>query len=252
MQSDFFKSWQKKAALGKVGKKRPEHSILMSKYAKEGRLKTLIEMTDERREFLSKRAIDWHKTHEHPMGFKGKKHNEESKIKISMASKKAWADPNSKVNSESNRQKRSDNAMKNTKLLHGDNMYSRAKKGKAEIGGKTYFYRSSWEVNIAAYFELLKSKGEIKDWEYEVDTYWFLKIMRGVRSYKPDFKIFRNDGTFYYEEVKGWLDNKSKTKLNRMRIYYPKIEVRLLGKDRYNAILKMKSMIPNWGLFDNI
>ena len=34
--SDFFKEWQRKAATGKVGKKRPEHSALMKEYYKNG------------------------------------------------------------------------------------------------------------------------------------------------------------------------------------------------------------------------
>lgn len=126
-------------------------------------------------------------------------------------------------------------------------MYNKTKKGVAIIGGKSYFYRSSWEANIACYFEFLKNAGEIKDWFYEVDTFWFEKIRRGVRSYKPDFKIINNDDTFYYEEVKGWLDSKSKTKLNRMRIYYPNIDIRLLDTKRYKTIMRNRALIKGWG-----
>lgn len=122
------------------------------------------------------------------------------------------------------------------------------KSGTITIGGKTCFFRSGWEANIAAYLEFLKSKGEIYDWEFEVDTFWFDKIKRGVRSYKPDFKVWTSKTGFYYEEVKGYLDAKSKTKLNRMRIYHPKIEIRLLDKSRYDAIKRMSGIIPDWGM----
>ena len=169
---------------------------------------------------------------------------------IGVRTREMWENPESKVNTVEHRQMLSDRASKQMNQLTGENMYSRSKKGRVEIGGKTYFYRSSWEANIASYLEFLKSKNEIKDWEYEVDTFWFLKIKRGVRSYKPDFKIFNFDDTFYYEEVKGWMDSKSKTKLNRMRIYYPKIDIRVLAKDRYKEICKLKSLIHGWGALD--
>jgi len=97
-----------------------------------------------------------------------------------------------------------------------------------------------------------ESKKEIKEWEHEPNTFWFLEIKRGVRSYLPDFLITRNDGTQYYEEVKGWMDNKSKTKLNRMRIYYPEVQIFVLDQKRYNEISKNKSIIPNWGLLDSV
>lgn len=129
-------------------------------------------------------------------------------------------------------------------------IYSRTKRGEVTIGGKTIFARSSWEANIAAYFEFLKQKKEILDWEHEPNTFWFLKIKRGVRSYKPDFLITNNDGSQYYEEVKGWMDAKSKTKLKRMALYYPEVKISVLDKDRYKAISANKSIIPNWGLLD--
>lgn len=42
--SDFFKEWQSKAARGKLGKKRPEHSKLMKKYYEQGVI-SLIDTT---------------------------------------------------------------------------------------------------------------------------------------------------------------------------------------------------------------
>jgi hypothetical protein len=122
--------------------------------------------------------------------------------------------------------------------------YTKIKGGKATIGGTEIHFRSSWEITVAYYLEFCRLKGEILKWEYEPDTFWFLKILRGVRSYKPDFKITKNDGSIYYEEVKGYMDSKSKTKLNRMRIYHPNIEVRVLDKDRYKSIERhLKSYI---------
>jgi hypothetical protein len=68
----------------------------------------------------------------------------------------------------------------------------------------------------------MKEHGIIKDWEYEPQTFWFYKIKRGVRSYKPDFKVIENNGFQYWAEVKGYMDSKSITKIKRFRKYYPK------------------------------
>lgn len=130
------------------------------------------------------------------------------------------------------------------------NIRTKGKKGKVAIGGKTFFARSSWEANIGAYFEFLKNKGEIKDWEHEPKEFWFEAIKRGTRSYLPDFRITRNNDTVYYIEVKGYMDAKSKTKLKRMKKYHPSVELEVLGKTRYNDIKRFSRSIPNWGLLD--
>ncbi len=107
------------------------------------------------------------------------------------------------------------------------------KQGWYEIAGERKYFRSSWEYKYACYLQMLKNQGEIKHYEFEPHTFWFLKIMRGVRSYKPDFKVTYRDKEFdvmgkatefdrvEWHEVKGWLDPKSKTKLKRMAKYYP-------------------------------
>jgi hypothetical protein len=251
--SDFFKDFQKKAKESKIGKKRPIHSEIMKKKATEGLLNNFIVSTDEKKKKHSKYQKEWIKKNGHPKGMLGKKHSEENKAKTSEKSKEMWSNPKSVVNTNQHRQILSDRASKQSNLRlekNSSSIYSRSKKGTITIGGKTIFARSSWEANVAAYLQFLKDNNEIKDWEHEPKTFWFLKIKRGVRSYKPDFLITNKDGSQYYEEVKGWMDDKSKTKLNRMRIYYPEIEIRVLGKDRYSSISKNKSFIPNWGLLD--
>jgi len=223
--SDFFIEFQKRAAQSKVGKKRPEHSILMREYELQGRLNSMRNKTKEEREKYRLLTVDWHKKNEHPRGMLGKTHSEENKKKQSEYFKKMWANPKSIVNSKKHRQNISDRMSLIQSSGVMSNRYSRCKKGTIEIGGKSFFARSSWEANIGAYFQLLKDKKEILDWVHEPQTFWFLKIQRGVRSYKPDFLITRNDGTTYFEEVKGYMDPKSITKLRRMKKYYPEITV---------------------------
>ncbi len=104
------------------------------------------------------------------------------------------------------------------------------KKGWYTSGDRKYFLKSSWELSYAQFLDKELADGTIKWWEYEPDTFWFEKIKRGVRSYTPDFKVEYLDGKVEYHEVKGYLDSKSKTKLNRMRIYHPEITMKLIDR----------------------
>lgn len=80
------------------------------------------------------------------------------------------------------------------------------------------------------YLEWQRTMKVIKSWRHEPKTFWFLKIKRGVRSYKPDFGVKDATGKSYWVEVKGWMDSRSATKLKRMKKYYPKEDVRLVDK----------------------
>ena len=121
-------------------------------------------------------------------------------------------------------------------------MNTKAKSGRRCDLGDIYF-RSSWEANWARYLNFLIKHGEIKSWEFEPKTFWFEKIKRGVRSYCPDFMITRNDGTQFFQEVKGYMDARSATKLKRMKKYHPEWEVELIDKVRYGAIKRQLSKI---------
>lgn len=115
------------------------------------------------------------------------------------------------------------------------------------IGGNRSYYRSRWEANYARYLEWLKDRGEIKNWEHEPETFWFLNIMRGVRSYLPDFRVTENGGKQTYHEVKGWMDAKSKTKIKRMRIYHPSVTLIVIEKGAYDSITQgVSRLIPDW------
>ena len=113
------------------------------------------------------------------------------------------------------------------------------KKGWYTSGDRKYFLKSSWELSYAEYLDKELADGKIIQWEYEPDTFWFEKIKRGVRSYTPDFKVKYLDGKVEYHEVKGYLDSKSKTKLNRMRIYHPYIEMKLIDR----AVMKSLKLL---------
>lgn len=133
------------------------------------------------------------------------------------------------------------------KMCVGEQAYSRAARGRrADLGD--IFFRSRWEANYARFLNMLKERGEIVSWEYECHTFWFEAIKRGVRSYKPDFKVTYPDGHHEWHEVKGWMDPKSKTKLARMKRYHPKEIVVVIGEEWFRSVNRsgMDGAIPHW------
>jgi hypothetical protein len=101
----------------------------------------------------------------------------------------------------------------------------KANQGWRTIAGRRIYFRSGWEVSYAKHLQWLKEQKQILEWEHEPKTFWFEEIKRGTRSYLPDFKVTRPDGTHYWIEVKGYMDKKSVTKLKRMRKYYPQEQI---------------------------
>lgn len=121
------------------------------------------------------------------------------------------------------------------------------KAGWREIGGYRKYYRSRWEANYARYLEWLRERGEIRSWQHEPKTFWFDAIRRGVRSYLPDFLVVENSGEEVWHEVKGWMDQRSRTTLKRMAKYYPGERVIVIDGPQIKAIdRKMSSMIVGW------
>lgn len=191
--------------------------------------------------------IKWHKENEHPRGMLGKTHTKEYRKELSRRLKSFWEDENSYFNSEEHRRKASERMSKtmNERVKKGKNIYSRARGGTREDLG--FYVRSRWEANVARYLIFLEKNKEIYKWEYEPDTFWFHNIKRGTRSYTPDFKIWETkESEPYYWEVKGYMDQKSKTRMKRMAKYYPDVRIDLIMKDEYKEISKWKKMIDNW------
>lgn len=178
---------------------------------------------------------------QHPKGMSGKTHTKDLRNEISRRVKRMWEDPTSKFNGQEFRKKRSAIASRNMRRRirrHPSSVYSYAKKGWLEFEGgrKRYFFRSEWEMNCAKYLDMEKKNGEIVDWWYEVDTFEFSQIDRGVRSYTPDFKVKLSDGQTTYFEVKGWMDAKSRIKLTSMAKYYPSVSIVVIDEPIYRQM----------------
>lgn len=105
--------------------------------------------------------------------------------------------------------------------------------------GNIITFRSNWELNFAFYLEWMKKRKEIKDWEYEPERLFW---MGG--SYLPDFKVYKNDGSYYFAEVKGKTQGINKFK--RAKKENPKIKFELWGKIEYNELKKKLGKILNF------
>jgi hypothetical protein len=191
----------------------------------------------------SNRISERIKKNGHPRGALGLHHSEQTRNKISIASKMSWKN---KTESQKN-----EKTMKMLKTAEKNGTLYRTRKGtwKAgwrEINGDKIYFRSKWEANYAFYLEWLRKIGKIINWKHEPRTFWFEKIMRGCRSYLPDFEIVTESGMVEYHEVKGWFDRRSKTKINRMRIYYPEVRLVIIDKAKYKNIIKKMSGIINF------
>ena len=127
------------------------------------------------------------------------------------------------------------------------NSGSKFKQGWREVGGKRNYYRSQWEANFSRYLQWQKERGMIKEWEHEPATFWFEGIKRGCVTYLPDFKVTNNDGTHEWMEVKGHMDAKSRTKINRFRKFFPEEKLRLIDAKWYKENRQKLSLVtPGW------
>jgi hypothetical protein len=181
----------------------------------------------------------------HPRGMAGKKHSAETLSVISNKSKARWDAMSADERLAATMQQLKAKEAKSGLVTTRPNATWKA--GWRVVGGQRVYFRSRWEANYARYLEWLRLKGQIKAWEHEPETFWFEKVKRGCRSYLPDFKVTENNDSAVYHEVKGWMDDRSKTKIKRMRIYHPSIKLLVIDAKAYRSIAKtMRSLIPEW------
>lgn len=182
----------------------------------------------------------------HPKGMLGKSHTQKVKGIIGAHSKATWHGRTPQQNADIVMR-----SMKTTLRNGTRNTTSRAnaswKAAWREVGDVRFYARSRWEANYARYLQFLKERGQILKWEHEPETFWFEKIMRGCRSYLPDFRVTMMDGSIEYHEVKGWMDARSVTKIKRMKKYHPKIKLLVFDGKWYRANSPILcGIVPDW------
>ena len=210
-----------------------------------GRVKSYNYSVEKHAE-LSRAAKKRIKKYGHPCGMAGEKHSTESKLKMQDSSKRMWGDANCVLRDEEHRRARSDRTMEMQKDCRLGTR-SRTYMCEVSVGGKMFTVKSTWEYDIAMYLEYLKSAGYITDWNYEPKAFRFKYDKSGVRTYRPDFVVLKDDEE-YYIEVKGWQDEKYLIKRKKMAEEYPNVKMIYICDKEYYAIQrKHKVDIPEWG-----
>lgn len=188
---------------------------------------------------------EWKRNNPHPRGMLGKMHSAQTRARIAETSKQRWAAMSK--DEQSAQVLKGLRTRKANGTLINHRPYVSWKQGWYTVGGQRLYLRSSWEANYAHYLEWLRERGEIAEWAYEQDTFWFEAIRRGTRSYTPDFRVTENDGSVAYHEVKGWMDARSETKLRRMAKYHPGVKVLVVDAQAYRALnRKALGLVPGW------
>jgi hypothetical protein len=199
-------------------------------------------MTDERKKIISEATKKRIAIYGHQKGMLGKHHSQETKEVMSQHSKNMWLNMSE--------EKRNAYSLRGSILGRKQTMNrvnASWKAGWREIGAERKYYRSRWEANYARYLEWLKVNKQITDWKHEPKTFWFEGIKRGCMSYLPDFGVQELNESESYHEVKGWMDDKSKTKIKRMAKYHPKVKLLVIDGKSYKLLAKqLLNLINGW------
>ena len=232
-----------------ISRKAREHGLANMRREKKAVKKVRKPMFDDpakRTEYKSRIVKEWYANNPHPKGFTGHVHSDKAKKIISEKSANNWKN----MTEEAKEQSILKAAMTKHARGNAQNMNrANASWGAAwrEIGGIRKYYRSKWEANYARYLEWLRVRGEILEWKHEPETFWFEGIKRGCLSYLPDFRVIENNGDKVYHEVKGWMDDRSKTKIKRMAKYYPNVKLIVIDAKAYAALKKtIQPFIKDW------
>lgn len=86
------------------------------------------------------------------------------------------------------------------------------KSGKKQaLGGRTKWYsyknikvQGSYEYRTCFVLDNFVEHGALKSWDYTNDRIPYIKNNGKNATYLFDFKVYRNDGTFFYIETKGF------------------------------------------------
>jgi len=95
-----------------------------------------------------------------------------------------------------------------------------------------FYVRSTWEANFA---RSLKFQGI--QFEYEPTSF----TLSNGKTYTPDFRV----GEVFYE-IKGYLTDTAKSKLELFRIEYPDVIVQIIGPVEYNELYITHANLTNW------
>ena len=181
-----------------------------------------------------KKLLSYYAKNKHPRGMLGKHHTKEVCEKMSKA--------HIELSSNMSKEEKHIRAMKsvatrrmNDTIRTTNNAYSRCKGGNRK--DLNQYFRSSWEANIARILNYLHI-----EWKYEYKRFHFLEETEEILSYQPDFYLPKYNK---WIEVKGWMDDKSKKRLELFKKYYftEYSNLILIDEEMYRSLSKQYSQI---------
>ena len=174
----------------------------------------------------------------HPRGMLGKHHTKDARNKMSVFQLQRAANMSQEEKHEIAMKAVKTRMQKGTLNNTTSNAYSRTKSGIRKDLGQ--YFRSSWEANIARILNY-----ENIEWMYETKRFVFKEEINGVISYQPDFYLPEQNK---WIEVKGWMDEKSKLRLQLFKEQYPEESKNLIiiDQDFYNALRLEFFYLSNW------
>lgn len=160
--------------------------------------------------------------------FKGKRHTDDAKLKLSIGAKNQHASGNGVVPNWLGRTHSDESKLKISTALKGN-------RNGNHRGDRQSFYKdirmdSSWEVKTAQYLD-----DNFIDWKYSVHGY----TLSDGRVYFPDFFIYENGQLVKLIEVKGYFREANKIKFALFLSDYPDLIVELWDK----GVLKNKGIL---------
>lgn len=173
--------------------------------------------------------------HEHPKGMLGKHHTPDVCAKMSKSHIEYFSKLSDEEKSNIAKKSARTRAIKGTGCT-SQNAYSNCKQGFRD--DLNCYFRSSWEANFAR----ILTYNNIK-WEYECQRFVFPYESGGILSYQPDFYLPEYD---LWIEIKGWMDEKSKLRLEMFRQFYPEYQSKfvLIEENFYYFLMsKFKNQI---------
>lgn len=102
-------------------------------------------------------------------------------------------------------------------------------------------YRSKFEADVA---QQLEEAGVT--WEYETARIPYKNQNEPNGIYIPDFKVIRDDGSVFFIEAKGWVNNKAACKMTAVKWHNPDLDIRFVFQSGTGKVAKLKSTNLQW------
>lgn len=101
-------------------------------------------------------------------------------------------------------------------------------------------YRSKFEAEVA---RQLQGMGATFLHEHDRIEY---RNHEGTKVYIPDFTVYRDDGTVFFIEAKGWIDTSANFKMRAVKNWNPKADIRFVFQSASARVAKLKSTVCQW------